>query len=125
MKKIIVKLVVIFFVELVLFTYMVLERVQFSIPVFSTIVMLTLAFGIISHAIVKKELSAINNADSKQAVAELSKQVSHDLRSPVAALEMMLSVSDEIQGEKREAFEIAIKRVSDISNSLITNLKKP
>ncbi len=125
MKKVIVKLAAIFFAGLVLFTYFVLERTHLSMPVFSSIIILSVAFGIISHAIVKQELSAINNADSKQAVAELSKQVSHDLRSPVAALEMMLSVSDEIQGEKREAFEIAIKRVSDISNSLISNLKKP
>jgi len=45
-------------------------------------------------------------------------QVAHDLRSPLAALELMLSCLDEVPEEKRTILRAAISRIREIADAL-------
>ena len=58
------------------------------------------------------------------AVYELSQQVSHDIRSPVAALNLILSDLDQMPEQKRIIARSAIQRINDIANSLLEKSKR-
>ena len=45
-------------------------------------------------------------------------QVAHDLRSPLAALELMLSCLDEVPEEKRTILRAAVSRIREITDAL-------
>lgn len=51
-------------------------------------------------------------------------QVSHDIRSPLAALEMISGSINELPEEKRIIVRSAINRIRDIANSLLKENKK-
>ena len=69
----------------------------------------------------KNDLLAQNNQQQEQfvALAQLSAQVSHDIRSPLAALEMISSSLNELPEEKRLITRNSINRIRDIANSLL------
>lgn len=50
---------------------------------------------------------------------KISAQVSHDIRSPLAALEMILPLMIELSEDKRVILRNGINRIKDIANSLI------
>src|SRR5262249_4633779 len=52
-------------------------------------------------------------------LAEVAKQVSHDIRSPLAALNMFLPAAEEIAEEQRLVVRNAIQRIQDIANDLL------
>lgn len=52
---------------------------------------------------------------------QLSKEVAHDIRSPLTALEMMIGQMDEVSREKRSNALQAIGRIQDIANGLLQN----
>lgn len=54
---------------------------------------------------------------------ELSKQVSHDIRSPLAALSMLLNQLETIPEEKRILIRSSVHRINDIANSLLNQGK--
>lgn len=56
----------------------------------------------------------------------LAKQIAHDIRSPILALETICMFSPELTREKRELIKNTTKRINAIANNLfdITNLKK-
>jgi signal transduction histidine kinase len=49
---------------------------------------------------------------------ELSDQVAHDIRSPLSALDMMISISNELPEDKRTLLRNAVNRIRDIANTL-------
>jgi signal transduction histidine kinase len=59
----------------------------------------------------------------KDQISELAQQVSHDIRSPLAALEMVIPSVSELPEEKRLIIRNSINRIRDIANSLLS--KKP
>ncbi|MCB9061867.1 MAG: HAMP domain-containing histidine kinase [Halobacteriovoraceae bacterium] len=73
-------------------------------------------------------LEAISNAESaksSQALYQLSKQVAHDIRSPLAALDIAIkSIPDETKFE-RTIFNSAINRIHDLANDLLSKNKEP
>lgn len=55
---------------------------------------------------------------------EVMAQVAHDIRSPLSALEMMVSSLDELSEDKRVIIRNAANRIRDIANSLASQKKK-
>ncbi len=54
------------------------------------------------------------------AVASLASQVAHDIRSPLAALEMVVDDLDSLPEEKRILVREAAQRIKDIANNLLS-----
>ncbi len=77
---------------------------------------------------IKEENEVLTKKNLKQeqleALAQLSAQVSHDIRSPLAALEMISGSLDELPEEKRLITRNSINRIRDIANSLLEKNKK-
>lgn len=69
----------------------------------------------------KIEESKIANNEKVQvkAISELALQVSHDIRSPLAALEMISGSLNELPEDKRLIIRNSINRIRDIANSLL------
>lgn len=57
-------------------------------------------------------------------LAELSKQVAHDIRSPLSALNMVISTLNDLPNEKLQLINTVSLRINDIANDLLSNSKK-
>lgn len=55
----------------------------------------------------------------QQALGLLAAQVAHDIRSPLSALYMMMSVAKELPEDRRLIMQRAIQRINDIANGLL------
>lgn len=75
------------------------------------------------------ELEIINSREiiKKQsrlsALSEIAKQVSHDIRSPLSALNLIAPTLAQIPEEKRLLIRSAVNRINDIANSLLEKSK--
>ncbi|MCT4641584.1 MAG: HAMP domain-containing histidine kinase [Bacteriovoracaceae bacterium] len=49
----------------------------------------------------------------------LSKQLAHDIRSPLAALDMAIKSLDKVSPKERQLIRLAINRIHDIANNLV------
>lgn len=58
-----------------------------------------------------------------QAVADISRQVAHDIRSPLSALMMLTNSFDSVPEEKRLIIRGSIQRINDIANDLLIKSK--
>lgn len=67
------------------------------------------------------ENSAELYAEMKRAAAEekIAKQVAHDIRSPLSALNMMAGSLNSLPEERRLLIRSAVQRINDIANSLL------
>jgi len=54
---------------------------------------------------------------------DIASQVSHDIRSPLASLQMLLTQLDQVSEEKRIMIRNAVNRINDISNHLLERSK--
>jgi signal transduction histidine kinase len=52
-------------------------------------------------------------------IAELALQMSHDIRSPLSALNMVIGTMDEMPEEKRKLAKAAIQRINDIAADML------
>jgi len=59
-----------------------------------------------------------------KALIEIASQVSHDIRSPLSALNMIASSTKEISEQKRGLMRDAINRINDIANDLLQKYKR-
>jgi signal transduction histidine kinase len=59
-----------------------------------------------------------------QATSQLAKQVSHDIRSPLAALKMALDEVENIPEEHRALIRSSVSRINDIANQLLEKGKQ-
>lgn len=59
----------------------------------------------------------------KKLVFNVSRQVAHDIRSPLSALNMISSSLSDIQEEKRVLIRNAVQRINDIANDLLSKSK--
>lgn len=65
-------------------------------------------------------MKEITKSQKSKAYEEISAQVSHDIRSPLSALEVISGSLNELPQEKRVIIRNSINRIRDISNSLMT-----
>ncbi len=70
----------------------------------------------------EKKKIELENA-SLQGVLSLAKQVSHDIRSPLSALNMAVSTINDLREEKRLLIRNATQRINDIANDLLQKSK--
>lgn len=68
---------------------------------------------------IKEMHEKANQAERQAALVEVSRQVAHDIRSPLAALSVLDSSLTELPEEKRLLLRSAISRVNDIANTLL------
>ncbi len=62
-------------------------------------------------------------AEKDRAIIDLSRQVAHDIRSPLTALNFLAASLDEVSQEKRALAKQAIGRIGDIANNLLQKSK--
>lgn len=67
-----------------------------------------------------KNISAL---EKNATIIDLSKQVSHDIRSPLAALNMVIGDLDQVADDKRILIRNSVNRINDIANTLLTKSK--
>jgi signal transduction histidine kinase len=84
----------------------------------------SLNFDLIEIDQVYNELQRLRQQEVKLAAAntfnETATQVSHDIRSPLAALEMLYGVIKDVPEDKRVILRNSVNRIKDIANSLLT-----
>lgn len=68
---------------------------------------------------IKEMHEKASQAERQAALVEVSRQVAHDIRSPLAALSVLDSSLTELPEEKRLLLRSAISRVNDIANTLL------
>lgn len=73
---------------------------------------------ILNNKLYQDKIEATNEKLLLKKKAEISAQVSHDIRSPLSALNMALSSIDNLQEEKRILVRNAVNRINDIANTL-------
>lgn len=70
----------------------------------------------------KRQKVLIENENIKVA-EQIARQVSHDIRSPLAALKMALEDSESIPTEQRTIIRSSVQRINDIANNLLNSGK--
>lgn len=66
----------------------------------------------------------VTKLERAQEYARLASQVSHDIRSPLSALNMILTQLGSISEDKRILIRTSVNRINDIANSLLTQGKQ-
>jgi signal transduction histidine kinase len=61
--------------------------------------------------------------ESATHIAQIASQVSHDIRSPLAALQMVLKQIDNVPEEYRLLISSSVQRINDIANNLLNTSK--
>jgi len=61
--------------------------------------------------------------ENSKTIAMLAQQVSHDIRSPLSALNMILQNLNQVPEEKRLIIRNAVERINDIANTLLSKAK--
>ena len=72
---------------------------------------------------IQTEESLRIKAEKDATLAAVASQVAHDVRSPLAALNMALLSSDQISEEDRIILRSALQRINDIANELLSRSK--
>ena len=94
-------------------------KVQMAFLSFISLNILVILFIIIwirSYEAIKLEAEA--------ELSKLSKQVAHDIRSPLSALNLVISTFKDAPEEKRLIIRNAVQRINDIANDLLQKSKK-
>lgn len=90
--------------------------------------LITLIFGIWLFRQSKNRLISNQELIKVKEVAEarfkMARQVSHDIRSPLAALNMMLGELAQVPESKRIIIRSSVQRINDIANELLTKGKE-
>lgn len=100
------------------------KNVSYGMPIeIQEINSLNNEIGEMAAEIIKLQNIAVE-AEKQKAVSLIAAQVSHDIRSPLSALNMVVSALKEVPEEKRIIIRNAAQRINDIANSLLKQSKK-
>ncbi len=72
----------------------------------------------------KNELIAKINLENEKIISNLAKQVSHDIRGPVTALNFVISKLENLEDPKTQLIIESTKRISEIANDLLSESRK-
>jgi signal transduction histidine kinase len=73
----------------------------------------------------RDKINKINEFEKEAALGHLATSVAHDIRSPLAVMEIMLAnISERIPDSKRQILNQAIQSVRDISNNLLEKYRQ-
>ena len=86
---------------------------------FSSGILLLIVVGLI--ALMMKRMM---QQEKKVAMTELAEQLAHDIRSPLAALTILIQVSPELPDNKRALTQQAIERIHAIANDLLNSAQQ-
>jgi len=73
--------------------------------------------------IVEYERNSAETTKQKE-IANITKQVAHDIRSPLAALRMAISTANELPNDRRNLIVASCLRIENIANDLLAKSKK-
>lgn len=98
-----------------------------GIPILISLVLSILFTLLIAYAIQQREKAlALNDLKNKseelikaQTFSNLASQISHDVRSPLAALNMIVGGLNHLPEEKRLLIRNSVQRINDIANNLL------
>jgi signal transduction histidine kinase len=62
--------------------------------------------------------------EKQEVMINLARQVAHDIRSPLTALDMVMSKSQSLPEDERKIVRHAVRRIHDIANNLLIQNKK-
>lgn len=72
----------------------------------------------------KESQQRIRELETSEAIGRLTAQVAHDIRSPLSAMNMVLSTMVDFPESKRTIVVKAVQRINDIANSLLTKSRE-
>lgn len=99
-----------------------LERVIANTPIFEVSKILESYNDLVDQT--NKMLDMVAQTNKNTSIAEIASQVSHDIRSPLVALDMVIKDLSELPEEKRILIRSSIGRIKDIANNLCQNNMK-
>ena len=85
-------------------------------------VIFTICLWVIILLLNKLRIAALDSF-KKNALVEISKQVAHDIRSPLSTLKLILSSSKDLPDKKRDIVESVISQIDDIAENLLLKTK--
>lgn len=86
-------------------------------------IFILLSFSIVSILWFQEKIILIRH-QSEKSLMDQAKQVAHDIRSPLSALNMALYSLQQVPEEKRVLIRSAVGRINDIANSLLEKGKQ-
>lgn len=101
----------------------------FGIGIGSYLLILFILFGffirkeIINEEKIKSEkelIKIVSDLESREKISSIAAQVSHDIRSPLASLNMIIDQLDNIPENYRIIIKSSASRINDIANNLLT-----
>jgi signal transduction histidine kinase len=93
---------------------------QVFLPAFVAVILLWFIWLAVSRQLILKPyLSNLVELEKNEALGKLASQVAHDIRSPLAALDMVLGDLVHVKEDKRLVIRNAIGRIKDIANNLL------
>jgi len=102
-------------------------HLKFQLPIRWESILLEITFNVLIGLLALLYQRHVREQSVKQAVAEalfnLSRQVSHDIRSPLSALNMVVSTLTDLPEEKQMVIKSALGRINDIANQLLKKSK--
>lgn len=98
--------------------HLILETI---IPIFAVIMSLWIIwYLLLKRFILRPYLTSIIATSQRAATAVLARQVSHDIRSPIAALKAVKESSSEfLSSEQNKLLKASIDRITDIANTIL------
>lgn len=94
-----------------------LEQVTTKTPIFEISQILKSYNGLVVQT--NKMMNIVIETNKNITMQEVASQVSHDIRSPLAALEIIVKSLSELPEEKRILIRSSIGRIKDIANNLL------
>ncbi len=74
---------------------------------------------------IDEQKGRINQLSYAEALGTISRQVAHDIRSPLSALQILASLNHQMSQDHHSLLTGATKRITEIANNMLQHAKKP
>lgn len=76
------------------------------------------------ESIIAEQSQKLAEAETKAALGRMAAQIAHDLRSPIAALGVVMGDMSELPSEKHQLLRSVYRRMQDITNGLLIDYRR-